>query len=213
MSWQQRIYEKLQTRHWCCIGELFEAVETEIPPHYAMRYHASHKRQNKLPSLTAARWSYFLNAVSTIGVERDPKQRKVWQWGDHVRLAYLTDRQCPHCAGPVIRANWSGKKTRCLKCQPVVGIVTAVRPVIVSTVNLPPMPQPVPPTISPSIGKLRRILARFLKSVLPFSINSIERELERNDDNYIAVLAKHGKTHNDLMYKNFILQLMNRRSG
>jgi hypothetical protein len=126
MSWQSDVYDLLRTREWCCVGVLFELVESQIPVHFAMRHAVRAHREDA--SVDAARWMLFTFWVTQMRVERKPAT-KTWRWNDEVRLRYVLGQQCPECCGPVLRAGYSAncKRVVCLACS-----------------TIPPVPVPVP---------------------------------------------------------------------
>jgi hypothetical protein len=143
MSWQAHLFSRLRDREWHGVGDLFAAVERDIPLHHAMRY-ATHYGRQDLTNNSTARWQYYQNALVKIGIETDAADPRVRKWADHVRLAYVAGRVCEACGGPVIKATPSGKiRVVCLACERG---STAPTPVPAPTPEIPPE---IPPTIIP----------------------------------------------------------------
>jgi hypothetical protein len=215
MGWQAEVFARLRDRQWHKIGDLFEAVEQEIPLHYAMRHtmQPGRRQRAEMPVNSVARWDYFLSVLSSIGIEGDgdPHKRK---WSDHARLRYVADRVCEACGGPVIRATWTGKQIACLACEAaaavprefapakevqIVVVDDPVRP-ISEKVQVPaiamqaPMPAPGKPSLA-WVYRLRKAFAVYLKfKRLPFlSPTKIQRELDRYHDSVEQVCSRYGR--------------------
>jgi hypothetical protein len=214
MGWQAEVFARLRDRQWHKLGELFEAVEQQIPLHYAMRYvmHPGRSRtRTEMPVNSVARWEYFLSTVGTIGIESDgdPCKRK---WSDHARLRYVADQVCGDCGGPVIKATWAAHHSvACLACEAAPALrdlppptktiipVPPLRP-ISEKMSVPAIvmqaPRPAPAKPPPAwFYRFRRAFAVYLKfKRLPFlSPTKIQRELDRYHDNVDQVCLRYGK--------------------
>lgn len=184
MSWQIELYSRLRSREWHEAGTLFEALEQQIPLHYAMRQYVQQHKSDELPSNFEARWCFFRSVLLKIGVEGLASHRSL-KWDSRVRLRYVPGRVCGSCGGPVIRAGWSGIRVACLECER-------------------PKPAAAPPSVPHPITLVvrnRREIARYLKQMLGlFSINAAERELDRLHGNTPLFLARHGRSMQQFMH-------------
>jgi hypothetical protein len=183
MSWQAQTFERLRDREWYKLGDLFEAVQAQIPLHTAMRHvMQAHYGRVELPANSEARWRLFLQAIGTIGVESNGNPRRRL-YIDCVRMRYVAGRTCDHCAGPVIKAGWQSRTlVACLACE-------APAP------EVPAPPQIV--TVRPSPGwqyRARRALAEYVKTRrVPFlTVSRIMREWDRTM-NLTKFLMSRGK--------------------
>lgn len=219
MSWQKHVFQRLREapdERWLCMGDLFDEVRTQIPLHFAMRHYLNGRNSAPIPSNDRAQWLYFSHTVREMGIDREGLPRRA-RYSDRIRLRYVEDKSCESCHGPVIKASWSlTTSVCCLACerrpQPM---PQPKRPIIEGPLLRPMEPQfvtivtmPTDLVLTPGekakgglevrtqglrIIAHRRTLARELKPLLNVSLNRLETELARHNDNINAVLALHGK--------------------
>jgi hypothetical protein len=119
-SWRQTLFESLRDRQWHRVGDLFDAVEKDIPVHFAMRRVMRGKPEcTELPIIFEARRRAFETTLSSIGVEGETAdgRSRGFDWNARIRLAYLSGRSCGGCGGPVIRTGWSSvRSVACPAC-------------------------------------------------------------------------------------------------
>ncbi len=150
-SWQSRTYQRLRDRGWYRVGDLFEAIKTEIPLHLAMRATMNASRGlTELPDGTTARWRKFLICLSHIGVETSGNPHS-FKWQDVVRLRYVDGRACEDCGGPVIKRSWAtgrctvdrAPQVACLACEAAAEVPQTIFEEALQEIVMPP-PQPPP---------------------------------------------------------------------
>jgi len=180
MGWQADTFARLRDREWHRIGDLFEAVEAQIPLHIAMRHamRQSKRLDGAMPANSTARWEVFQQTLGTIGVECERLRNR--KWADEVRLRHVDGRVCGECGGPVIKSRWSARPTlnnsaiTCLACEHPKPAETPI------PAPAPKRPVELPEVIEPAFVHLRPqpLLSVQTRVDLPIFITSLPRDQE-----------------------------------
>lgn len=149
-SWCERIFEQLvAATDWSRAGDLFNAVEQDIPLHLATRFCARLRHDEATTrSATTARWRLFINRLGSIGVEWEPGgHRHNRHFAERVRLRTLGS--CPSCGGDMLKAGWAGGSLKCKVCG-MVRRPASGRVVVMSETKPDQPPAPLPPPPEPT---------------------------------------------------------------